>query len=182
MSRNTPGNNITELLKSTSNTFSLRDLGVLWGVSNDKTLATTVYRYAKKGFLYRLRKGVYSKIPLNNLNYKEIGCAIFSKGSYLSMESVLAMRGVIGQSVQDYTFVGELSQRVKIEKKSYLCRKMSPQYLLNRAGIVESSNYSEALLERAVADVLYYSPKYYFDNEKPINWDKVKKIKSLVGY
>lgn len=154
----------------------------MWDISNDKTLATIVYRYAKKGYLYRLRKGIYSKFPFINLDYKEAGCAIFGSGAYLSTESVLVTYGVITQSIQDHTFVGGLSQSVKIGEESFLCRKMTSRYLFNRTGVIDGTNYSQASLERAVADMLYYSPKYYFDTEKPINWDKVKEIKSLVGY
>ena len=182
MSSKIPGNNLIELLKTTNSLFTTEDLCVLWGVTNKETLNKTVYRYAKKGLLYRVRRGLYSKIPLNNLDQKELGQALLGKNSYLSTESVLAIHGVIVQSISSYTFVGETSQKIQVGSESFLSRKITPQLLLNRSGIVDNVNYSTASLERAVADMLYYSPKYYFDNDKPINWDKVKEIKSLVGY
>jgi len=37
-------------------------------------------------------------------------------------------------------------------------------------------------LERAVADILYFNPKFYFDSPNLINWTKVEEIKKKVGY
>ena len=164
------------------NTFTLRDLGVLWGISNDKTLAVTVSRYAKRGLLYRVRKGLYSKIPPDRLDYRELGCALMGKYSYLSCESVLSNHGVINQLPSAYTFVGRFSQKVTIGGRAFICRKLSPRLLLNRVGISDLPNYSEASLARAVADMRYYSPMYYLDGETLVDQNEVKRIKGLVGY
>jgi hypothetical protein len=37
-----------------------------------------------------------------------------------------------------------------------------------------------ALPERAVADLLYYNPKAYFD--APLNWKKIQRIQKKIGY
>jgi len=39
-----------------------------------------------------------------------------------------------------------------------------------------------ASLERAVADILYFNPTYYFDAHNIIDWTKVKNIQKEIGY
>ncbi len=39
-----------------------------------------------------------------------------------------------------------------------------------------------ATVERAVADLLYFNPKYYFDGNSRIDWKKVKEIQGIIGY
>jgi hypothetical protein len=39
-----------------------------------------------------------------------------------------------------------------------------------------------ASTERAVADMLYFNPKYHFDIPESINFDTVKSIQKEIGY
>ena len=59
---------------------------------------------------------------------------------------------------------------------------MNPKYLYNNTGIYMKDNQRIALTERAVADMLYFNPKYHFDRKDVINWEKVKEIKKEIGY
>ena len=61
-------------------------------------------------------------------------------------------------------------------------RKLKTEYLMRNDGITEENGYFTASLERAVADILYFNPKFYFDSPNIINWEKVKEIQKKVGY
>ena len=59
---------------------------------------------------------------------------------------------------------------------------MKDDFLFNEAGVIEKNNIKQAILERAVADIIYYNPNYHFDASSLINWKKVKKIQKEVGF
>ena len=59
---------------------------------------------------------------------------------------------------------------------------MNPIYLYNNVGIYIKNNQRIASTERAVADMIYFNPKYHFDGENIIDWEKVKEIKKQIGY
>ena len=54
---------------------------------------------------------------------------------------------------------------------------MKDEYLYNPAGIIDQPYYKIASAERAIADMLYFNPKYYFDAHETIDWKKSKKFK-----
>ena len=164
------------------NIFSTSDLAVLWDITNKNTLWTTTRRYVQRGSLYRIRTGLYSKLPTNMLNPFEIGCSLAGPFSYVSLETILAQHGVIMQQIDKVTLVGVRRSEHIIDGTSYSIRGMADKFLLNRVGVNDDKMFSVSTIERAVADMYYYSPKYYLDNENPIDWDKVKSIKEEVGY
>ena len=57
---------------------------------------------------------------------------------------------------------------------------MKTNFLYNSVGIYEKDGVNYACVERAVADLLYFNPKYYFDASLKIDWDRVKEIKKLL--
>lgn len=169
---------LNQLLKSSEDLFHTQDLALLWSVENRNTLYTTIKRYVKKGFLIRIQRGFYSKVRLDQVDPVRLGISFLHRYSYLSTESVLVKEGVIFQSVPYITLVSNKSQKFEVGGNLYRSRQMKDSFLFNEAGIREQ----EASLERAVADLLYYDPKYHFDAPKFIDWDKVKKIQKRVGY
>ena len=170
------------LIKADKNIFSSSDIATIWGITNKNTLWTTLKRYVQKKTLHRLQKGIYSKIDPSQLNSFEIGCALAGPFSYVSLETLLSQNGVIMQDVKKITLVGDRAMNFDYENISFLVRKMNSDFLFNRVGIKDEKKYSVASLERAVADIHYLNPKYFFDNDLPINWDRVSEIKELVGY
>ena len=48
--------------------------------------------------------------------------------------------------------------------------------------LVKKSGNLVATTERAVADMLYYNPKYHFDFSDSIDFEKVKHIQKEIGY
>ncbi len=59
---------------------------------------------------------------------------------------------------------------------------MKDEFLFNKTGIVEKDGVKQAITERAVADLIYYSPNYHFDAPSLIDWRKVKDIQKLIGF
>lgn len=173
---------LNALLKSPNNLFYTKDLSLLWGVANKNTLYTTIKRYIRKGILLRIKKGFYSKVPLNEIDPIKLGMAFLHSFCYLSTETILFQKGVISQPVSFITLISDKSQKFKIKDNSYLSRQLKDRFLFNETGIEKKNGIKQASLERAVADMLYFNPSYYFDVPNLINWKKVKEIRKIIGY
>jgi len=173
---------INELIKSGRKIYHTGDLAVLWNISNKNTLYTTIKRYVDKGILLPIYKGLYSTVPLSELSPLELGRAIIHGYTYLSTESVLAQEGIISQVTYAYTFISNQSKKVEVGSFTFLFRKLKDKYLYNPAGITNQSGNLIASIERAVADMLYFNPKYHFDFAEAIDFDKVRQIQKAVGY
>ena len=173
---------ISELIKLDRKLFHTNDLAILWGISDRHNLYMTISRYIDRGILFPIHKGLYSTVPLASLNPLELGQAIIHRFTYLTTETVLAQAGVITQIVYDYTFVANISKRVSVGVWSFRFRQLQDVYLHNPIGIMDQNGVYIATPERAVADMLYFNPNYYFDIPESIDFDKVKLIQEEVGY
>ena len=175
-------NKLDQLLKSDQKLFHTQDLALLWDIPNRDTLYTTIKRLVKKGVLISVRKGIYSTLPLEQIDPARLGVALIHSYSYLTCEWILAREGVISQKIFPLTYVSLLSKKIKLENNFYIFRKLKPQFLFQNEGIKEEREVFVAERERAAADMLYFNPKYYFDNPDLVNWERVKFIQRKVGY
>ena len=173
---------LSELIQLDRKVYHSNDLAILWDIPNKNTLYTTIKRYVQKGLLIPIYKGLYSTVPLSQLNPLELGKAIIHRYTYLSTESVLAQAGIIAQTTYAYTFVSSLSKKVTVDSISFRFRKLKDEYLYNPVGIINQSGNFVATTERAVADMLYFNPRYHFDFPENIDFEKVKRIQEDVGY
>ena len=162
--------------------FHIDDLANLWQIKNPNTLYTTLKRYAKEGLIIRVQRGLYSLLPVGKINSQLLGLKALHKYAYISTETVLAQEGVIFQNVPQITLISSISQKFSIGTNQYVCRKLADKFLFNDAGIILKNDMQVATLERAVADLLYFNPKYHFDAEHLINWKKVRAIQKQIGY
>jgi hypothetical protein len=170
------------LLRQERKLFHTSDLALLWQISNKNTLYTTIKRYVKKGVLISVCKGFYSTVPLSLVNPVKLGIAFLHKFAYLSAETVCFQAGVINQSVSYITLISSVSKKFKLNNQWYLSRKMKDEFLFNNLGVNTAAGFKKAGLERAVADLLYYNPNYYFDNKNLIDFKKVLQIQRKVGF
>jgi len=173
---------ISELIKLDHKIYHTNDLAVLWDIANKNTLYTTIKRYVQKGVLIPIYKGLYSTVPISQLDPLELGKAIIHRYTYLTTESVLVQAGVIAQATYAYTFVSDLAKKVTVGSMLFLFRQLKDEYLYNPTGIVNQNGIFLATTERAAADMLYYNPKYHFDIPESIDFEKVKSIQQEVGY
>ena len=162
--------------------FHASDLANLWQINNANTLRTTLKRYAQNGLLYRIYRGFYALKPVDKLEPLLLGVKALHEFAYVSLETVLADAGVIFQAGRRFTLVSSKSKNFSIGDYQYRSRKLSDQHLFNPAGIREANGVKLADVNRAVADMLYYNPKFYFDAGRLINWRQVKKIQLAIGY
>ena len=162
--------------------FHTNDLAVLWGMENRQTLYQTISRYIKKGILFPIYKGLYSTVPLDELDPLDLGPAIAHHYTYLSTETVLAQAGVISQNVFDLTYIASFSRKVSVGKWTFRFRQMKDVFLFNSLGVEKNNGRFVAAVERAAADILYYAPNYYFDSPEMLNFEAVKAIQKEVGF
>lgn len=160
---------LSSLLRSNQTLFHTQDLALLWGVENRNTLYTTIKRYVKKGILIQIIKGLYSKIPVNEIDKYALGSALIHRFCYLSCETVLANDGVINQQILPITFVSSISLKIEFNGDLYVYRKLKPEMLFSPDGVEKRDGYFMATKERAISDMLYFNPKYYFDNKNGTN-------------
>jgi len=152
------------LLKSSEKLFHTQDLALLWGIENKNTLYTTIKRYVKKGILIQVIKGLYSTVPINEIDKFELGTSLIHKYCYVSCETVLFLEGVINQVVYPITYVSSVSTKIEINGVMYIYRQAKPEILFDPNGIEQKDGYFMATKERAISDMNYFNPKYYMDN------------------
>jgi len=168
------------LLKQNRHLFHTRDLRILWQLDNPETLRRTISRYIKKGTLIPIYRGFYSTLPLEKIDQLELGATAIHEYSYVSTETVLVQNGIIFQNILAYTFCSTKTKSIHIGDNTYKSRQLKDTYLYNKTGIIDKGNYQIACPERAIADMLYFNPKYYFDAKDQMNQDLFQTIRKEV--
>ena len=173
---------IDTLLKLKEKLFHTNDLALLWGITNKNTLYTTIKRYVQKGILIPIHKGFYSTIPIDQVDPFKLAIGYLHRFAYISCETILIRKGIIFQKENYLTLISSVSKKFSVVNHSYLVRRLKDTYLYNDRGIDNIDGVAVASLERAVADMLYFNSRYYFDNRKIINWKKVREIQNVMSY
>lgn len=174
---------ILKLYKSKNTVFTSREIALLWREDNPDRLKNKIKYYLDKGDLIKLRRGVYAK---TDFNIREAGVRVY-KPAYISFETVLATEGIIFQYYKTIFVASYLSREIILENgQNIKYRKLKNSVLLNQSGIIQVDGVATASPERALLDMLYINPNYYFDNLSGIDWEKcselvqIYKNKSLV--
>ncbi len=164
--------------------FHAKDLANLWGIYNKNTLYKTLSRYEYSGLIHRIYNGLYSIGDIKDVNPYLIGVKVLHGHAYVSCESILYDKGIINQKPRDITLVSATSKRFTIREQKFRSRKLQNKFLFNNVGIEIVGGIMIASTERAVADMIYFSPKKYLDayNSKLIDWNKVNEIADEIGY
>jgi predicted transcriptional regulator of viral defense system len=173
---------ISELIQQDRKLFHTTDLADIWGIANRNTLYVTITRYIDRGILYPVYKGLYSIVPLAQLDPLELGKAIINCYAYLSTESILWQAGIISQKIYDCTFVSSISKYVVVSPWLFRYRQLKAEYLHNPISIIENNGVFIASPERAVADMVYFNPRYHFETPQTIDFAKVRMIQEAIGY
>lgn len=160
--------------------FHLKDLAVLWNINNYNTLRTTIKRYCANGLIHRIYKGFYSAVPKEKIAPVFLGMKAIHGYAYLSTESILFLEGYISRKITYFTFAGEKSRKFFIGENQFMSRQLAPDYLFNPSGLIMKDGILRADIYRAIADMLYFNPKFHFDRE--IEWKEIKKMQQKIGY
>lgn len=166
-------NLMAKIYQSPKTVLTNKDLALIWEETNANNLKAKIAYYVKRGALIRLTRGVFAKDE--NYNVKELATSIYTP-SYISFETVLREAGIIFQHYDTIFVAAPYAFSKKIDKHTFTFRKLKDNLLFNPAGIKNENDYSLATAERAFLDMIYLFPKYYFDNLKPINWERCRKL------
>ena len=161
--------------------YHTKDLALLWDITDQNTLYTTISRYLKKGILTPIHKGFYATRSIETLNPLELGVSYLHTYAYVSCEYVLAQEGAIFQNPNAITLISSISKSFSVGPFHFRSRKLKDVYLYRQAGIVKQGNILIASLTRALADMLYFNPRYHFDGADRIDWKRVKLIQREMG-
>lgn len=162
--------------------FHVNDLANLWQIKDLNNLHTTLKRYAQKGLLIRIYRGLYSLVPVERLIPEMLGIKALHRMAYVSTETVLAGAGIIQQKINQITLVSSISKKFFVGQSSFHSRKLADKFLYNEIGILEKDGIKKATIERAVADLLYFNPRAHFDAKKLVDWKKIKAMQKAIGY
>jgi predicted transcriptional regulator of viral defense system len=164
--------------------FHASDVANLWEIPNENTLYKTLSRYVADGLIHRVYKGLYAVKKASEINPFLLGVKAIHSPAYVSCESVLYQKGILNQSPLAVTLVSQFSRHFSIAGIQYRSRKMREEFLFNDAGIEIKDGVRIASIPRAVADMLYFNPRKYFDagDSTLIQWGKVREIADAVGY
>lgn len=162
--------------------FHVRDAAVIWGITNANTLHTTLSRYVHAGLLFRLQNGLYSVKPPHELDPLLVGTKAIHGFCYVSTETVLSRAGFIQQHLSYTTLIGEASRHFTLAGHAFRSRRMADAYLFNEVGTACDGGIRIASPARAVADMLYFNPRYHFDASAHIDWDEVNRIQAAAGF
>lgn len=174
----TMDNLIAKLYQSSKTILTNKDIALIWQENNQNNLKAKISYYVKRGALIRLTRGVFAKDK--NYNPKELATSIYTP-SYISFETVLREAGIIFQHYDTIFVASTWPKTLTIHNTAIAFRKLKDSVLYNSAGIINQDNYSIATRERAFLDTIYLFPKYYFDNLKPINWEKCFELAKIFG-
>ena len=161
-------NLIAKLYESQKTVLTIKDIALIWEETNTVNLLSKIKYYAKQGSLIRLTRGVFAKNK--NYNPKELATSLYTP-SYISFETVLREAGIIFQHHDSIFVTGPYSVTKKIDNQIITFRKLKNSVLYNALGVKNEKNYSIATPERAFLDIIYLSPKFYFDNLRSIDWE-----------
>lgn len=182
--RATAGERLARLALCGEIVFHTGDMANLWGIPNKNTLYKTLSRYVAGGLIYRIHKGLYAVKKASDIDPLLLGVKAIHALAYVSCESVLYKKGILNQPPQEITLVSQSSKHFSIAGIRYRSRMMRDEFLFNDAGVEIKDGVRVASLPRAVADMLYFNPRKYFDvgDSNMIPMDKVKEIADAVGY
>lgn len=149
--------------------YTINELGLIWKITNRNVLRNKVFYWVKKNKLKRLKRGVYSIVD----KYEKFELAgKLESPSYVSLSTVLQKEAVVFQYDSSVTSVAQINRNYQVNKTGYSYRKIKDSVLFNDLGLIRKKTYTIASRERAVLDMLYLVPRFYFDNLAKLNWEK----------
>ncbi len=160
---------VARLYQTSKNILTVKDLALIWGEGNRDRLKDKIFYYVKTGLLFRITRGIFAKN--RDYNPKELATSLYTP-SYISFETVLRESGMIFQHYDSLFVASHWSRSVELDGHRFTIRKLKNEVLYNPTGIIQQEGFSIAEKERAFLDMIYLFPAYYFDNLRPLDWEK----------
>lgn len=172
------GNYLNSILRSQKTVFTSKDLALIWQEPLTAKTWVRIQYYIRKGDLFRVRNGIYTK--KEDYNRLELATRIYAP-SYVSFETVLVKEGLIFQYYENISVASYLDREVTVDHQIYTFRKVKTKVLVNSVGVDHSDETSIATKERAFLDILYVNSDYHFDNLGGLQWEKVFELLPIYG-
>ncbi len=166
---------LTALYKRTETVFTLKDISLMFPDISYVNLKKRMAYFAGKGGIKKIRRGIYVK---DNYDILELANKLYSP-SYISLETVLAKEGVVFQYYREIFLVSYLSRSLTVAGNDLGYRKIKDEILFNHKGIERINQTEVATKERAFLDVVFLYKDYYFDNLRPLDWEKIEELKVI---
>lgn len=141
--------------KIKTNIFTFNDVLKHFNEENSITLKNQISRFAKKGFITRIKRGLYC---FNMTSVDELGLAkILYQPSYISLESALNYYGIIPDIPQSVTSVTSIKPtKIKTILGIYHYFKIKPQLFFGYDIIQQKNEHIKiAKKEKALLDFFY---------------------------
>lgn len=167
------GEYLSSILRSGKTVFSTKDVALLWHDPGSSATRVRLHYYASKGYLYRIRKGLYAKDP--HYNRLELATRIFMP-SYVSFETVLVKEGMIFQYYENIYVASYLDREIIVDGQIYTFRKIKTSILVNSIGVHYIDETSIASKERSFLDIIYTNSDYQFDHLDGLDWEMIFNI------
>jgi len=155
--------------------FSAVQIGMLFPELTPSEIRQRMFRYVQAGKILNPRKGFYAK---PNFTTEELACLVY-KPAYLSLEYVLQRAGVIFQYDSAITLVSYRTRALEINDSQVVYRQIKGEILSCTKGIINRGNLNIATPERALLDMLYLFPNYYFDHVDKLNQQLIEELLDL---
>ena len=169
--------NLTYSISKLSQTvFTTREIALILGETNSDIVKSKINYYVKRGELFSLRRGIYSKDP--KFNGFELATKLYTP-SYVSFETILAKHNVVFQYDSRIHLACYVTREIEINKIKIYYKKMTSNVLHDPNGISNEKGYPEATVERAFLDTIYLFGKRHFDNLEPIDIERCKNMLSI---
>jgi len=152
--------------------FRLEDIAMIVGETDFLSINKKLNYYVHSGKLLNPRRGIYAK---PGLTQEELASKIYTP-SYISLEYVLQLAGVIFQYDSRLTSVSYLSRELEINDKIFSYRKIKGEVLVNNRGVEQKGNINIATPERAFLDIMYLNTTYFFDNPKVLDKKEISRL------
>ena len=156
--------------------FSTREIALILRETNPDIVKSKINYYVKRGELFSLRRGIYSKdVKFNEL---ELATKLYTP-SYVSFHTILASNGIVFQYDSRIHTASYLNRELEIGNTRIYYREIKKEILTNPAGIFYENSYPEATLERAFLDTIYLEGLRYFDHLDPVDFEKCENMLSI---
>jgi predicted transcriptional regulator of viral defense system len=160
--------------------FTIDDLSVIWGQNRRSDTVLSADWYVRSGALTRIWRGVY-RLSDATVSESEIANKLVVP-SYISGQTVLARHFLTFQVTGTIHSVAPKTKSIAIDQTTFSYHAVKPAVFNNDLGIERVDGVNVASLERAVADLLYYSKgRYQFEDLSKINWQTLRQIAKIYG-
>jgi len=166
---------IFELYRKEATVFTLKEITLLFPNLTYKTVLNKLAYAVKTNRLKKIRKGVYVK---DRFDFFELANKLYTP-SYVSFETVLQKEGIVFQVYKTVFVASYLTRNIRLKEHEIFYRKIKDEILLNTKGVERINNYFIATKERAFLDAIFLYKNYYFDNLKPLDWEKIAELKKV---